>query len=185
MSLIFYSPCRSVRAIFVVMLNRMFRETAEIVADKDYFGIKVSIWGDNSMGTLSALRAQLATAFEDDNLTGEAGPVSTSGAGQISVSIGFGVTGISGEISYSLDFSDIKPRITRTLDLTNDIAHWEMKPPVIGNRCLSGQILIVSATWATPANGETGININFGGSVKILYTEYDSNFRAIHPRYRY
>lgn len=57
---------------------------------------------------VAAIRTKYELPNRQDNLM-ETGPTTTKSAGSLNVSIGFGSSGVSGTIGFSVDLSDYAP----------------------------------------------------------------------------
>lgn len=150
----------SVHLDYTLYKNDSERDTAY-----DYLGIKTNVWVDNDYGEVTRLQTKYDLTFSADNLL-ETGPEPQTNAGELSVSIGYGNSGPSGNISYSVDLSNIKPNISRDEDYTNDIVEWAMTPRTWFPIYLGGTSFHCCATWASKeTRSAAAIDIFYAGRV--------------------
>lgn len=155
--------------------------------DYDYFGIKTRIWVDNNSGMVSRLQTKYELPYSSDNLL-ETGPTSQSNVGELTVEVGYGESGPSGSISYSIDLSDTNPTIHRTVDYTNDIVEWEMTPRTILPIYLDGDNFDCCATWASSGSSFAAVDVFYAGRVNVGpdgIHPVDSGYDKVQVRFRY
>ena len=174
--------------IFSVHLDyTLYREYDESDPTYDYFGIKTTTWVDAAnSGTVAEIRTKYSLPYESDNLL-ETGPASQKNIGSLSVSCGYGDSGVSASIGYSIDLSDQDPTINRTENFTNDTVEWIMTRRTWFPKSLDGVHEICVATWAS--TGKTaGINVYYGALIKAGQhgaMNVDSGYTSLPIRFSY
>lgn len=145
----------------------LYRNYDEESTVYDYFAIKTRTWLTSEDGKKTEINTKYVLPNKSDNLL-ETGPASVNNAGSLSVSVGFGTSGVSGSIGFSVDLSNVSPNIKRTEDYTNDTVEWAMTQRTWFPKYLNGVSLECAATWASLAsNHVAAIDVYFGGRINI------------------
>lgn len=142
----------------------LYRNYDETDPNYDYFGITTNVWADTTV-RLDELRTKYALPNSADNFL-ETGPATQKNVGTLSVSIGFGSSGLGGDIGFSIDLSNSQPDIDRTEDFTNDIVEWNMHRRAVLPPSMNNAILGCSATWAS-RNSTATIDVSYQAKVSI------------------
>lgn len=142
----------------------LYRNYDETDPNYDYFGITTNVWADTTV-RLDELRTKYALPNSSDNFL-ETGPATQKNVGTLSVSIGFGSSGLGGDIGFSIDLSNSQPDIDRTEDFTNDIVEWNMHRRAVLPPSMNNAILGCSATWAS-RNSTATIDVSYQAKVSI------------------
>ena len=164
----------------------LYRNYDEIDSSYDYFAIKTRVWAETAQ-SLEELRTKYILPFDSDNFL-ETGPASQNNIGTLNVSIGFGNSGLSGTIGYSINLSDSRPNIVRTEDLTNDVVEWTMDKRWFLPPSLNSATLDCAETWASTGNTAV-INVFYRATASIkrpnVTQSETSEYTCVQVRFSY
>jgi len=130
-----------------------------------YFGISTNTWVTSSQS--GVFTADIRTRFTLPNNEGhflDSGPASQANIGSLGVSVGFGSSGPSASIGFSVNLSDIRPTIDRDEQFHQGWIDWRMTRRTLLPINLGTERLRCVATWASP-NNAASIDVRFRGGV--------------------
>lgn len=163
----------------------LYKVEDEAIANYDYFAIRVNvnpIFDDPNYNfdalKCTALKVKLELPYGTDHFY-EYGPGSTSKAKNISVNLGFGNSGVSGNIGFNFAPGS-NPTIDTTYNSSNRTVLWHVKQYWFFGSYLTNAMYPFGATWASAGN-LAAINI----SNYVEFQDYESRWNEIQVRYSY